>query len=112
MNCEIGGIVTVNKQEYRIIKIYPKKIKEHDMFLCENLKNGYKECFTRYSFRNLHEYVTKRNRPKVLWTKEEKAVVRKGVQEGLTLDEIAEMIPTRTKPAVDRMIREIKMKEK
>lgn len=112
MNYEIGGIVTINKQEYRIIKVYPKKIREHDVFLCENIKNGYKECYTRYNLRNRHEYLCKKDGPKVLWTKEEKAIVREGIEKGMTLDEITELLPNRTKSATDRIFKIIKMEVK
>ena len=109
MDYKIGDIVVINKLEFKIIKIYPKKIREHDVFLCENIKNGYKECYTRYNLHNRHEYLCKKDGPKVLWTKEEKAIVREGIKKGLTLDEIARQIPNRTRSAIDRIMKIIKM---
>lgn len=113
MDYKIGDVVIINKQEYKIIKMYPKKLREHDVFLCENIKNKYTECFTRYNLKNAHEYLRKKKDvPKVLWTQKEKELLRECLKKGMPVNEIAELIPNRTIRAIERISYKMKMEEK
>lgn len=110
MNFAVGDIVEINKHKYRILKIYPKKTREHDVFLCENIEKKYKECFTRFNFCNRDEYICKKTGPKKLWSKEELDIIKDGISKGMTAREISNLIPNRTEKATETKVQQIKEK--
>lgn len=64
---KIGYKENSNKQfilitkKYKVLKIYKKKLYEEDLFLCEELKTKFKECFQRFDILKQFGLLDKQN---------------------------------------------------
>lgn len=81
------------------------------MFMCENTKHGYKECFPRQDLERLDKLQNKKlGKHYKKWTDEEIRKVYEEVEKGTKPEDIYKMFPNREKYGVDRFISEARKK--
>ena len=71
-----GRIIKVGTRKYKVLEILPRKFKEHDLILCEDLLTKTKECFQRF------DIDAKINNERIPYPKEYKEIVLEEYRNG------------------------------
>lgn len=81
------------------------------MFMCENTKHGYKECFPRQDLERLDKLQNKKlGKQYKRWTNEEIRKVYEAVKNGASSKDIYEMLPHRGEKGASKYIAEARKK--
>lgn len=81
-----GRIIKVGTRKYKVLEILPRKFKEHDLILCEDLLTKTKECFQRF------DIDAKINNERIPYPKEYKEIILEEHRKGRSKKEIAQML--------------------
>lgn len=79
-------IIKVGTRKYKVLEILPRKFREHDLFLCEDLLTKTKECFQRF------DIDAKINNERIPYPKEYRGIILEEHRKGRSKKEIAQML--------------------
>ena len=79
-------IIKVGTRRYKVLEILPRKFREHDLVLCEDLATKTKECFHRF------DILAKINNERLLFPQHYKQIIFDEYKKGKTKQEIAQLL--------------------